>query len=60
MHTQKFSDYSILYEVDYNYNLIGIVNFQFVLIATVFFQQNFIRLFIQLSLGDKLLQSLLL
>ena len=51
MHTQKFGDYSILYEVDYNYNLIGIVNFQFVLIATVFFQ---------LGLGNKLLQSLLL
>jgi len=48
-------DYRILYEVDYNDNLIGIVKFQFVLIATVFFQQSFIRLFIQLGPGDKLL-----
>jgi hypothetical protein len=46
----------ILYKVDYNINLIDIVKFQFVLIATVFFQQGFIRLFIQLGLGGKLLQ----
>jgi hypothetical protein len=51
----RVGDHRILYEVDYNGNLIGIVKFQFVLIATVFFQQGFIRLFIQLGLGDKLL-----
>ena len=63
MHTQNYwklfgarvEDYRILYEVDYNDNLIGIVKFQFVLITTVFFQQGFIRLFIQLGPGDKLL-----